>query len=129
MSQPGPILKIVRERISTAIFKAAASIGGKDRALAEQRAADVERALLSSYGAGTQPTVAEIQDIVERVLIQNGHARTARAYIIYRHERAQARATRAQQPVEASDNIPYKKIYEVLRWNMDHGCETVAGVN
>ena len=53
MSQPGPILKIVkrdgnvvaydRERISTAIFKAAASIGGKDRALAEQRAADVER--------------------------------------------------------------------------------------
>ena len=139
MSQPGPIQKIVkrdgnmvaydRERIITAIFKAAASIGGKDRALAAQRAADVESALIATYGAGAQPTVEEIQDIVERVLIQKGHARTARAYIIYRHERAQARASRAKQPVEASDNIPYKKIYEVLRWNMDHGCETVAGVN
>jgi uridine kinase len=30
---------------------------------------------------------------------------------------------------EATDNIPYKKIYEVLRWNMDHGCDTVDGLN
>ena len=139
MAPPGPISKIVkrdgnvvaydRERITTAIFKAAASIGGKDRALAEQRAADVERALLATYGAGLMPSVEEIQDIVERVLIQHGHTRTARAYIIYRYEHAQARAARARQPVEATDNIPYKKIYEVLRWNMDHGCEIVAGVN
>ena len=139
MGQTGTICKIVkrdgqvvpydRERITTAIFKAAASLGGKDRARAELLAAEVERALAANAGTGATPSVEEIQDLVERVLIQNGHARTARAYIIYRHDRAQARAARAKQPVEATDNIPYRKIYEVLRWNMAHGCETLAGLN
>jgi len=139
MSVAPPILKIVkrdgnvaaydRECITTAIFKAAVSIGGQDRALAARLAADVEQTLVAGYGAGVMPTVEEIQDAVEAVLIQHGHVRTARAYIIYRHERAQARSARAQHSVEATDNIPYKKIYEVLRWNMDHGCETIAGLN
>ena len=139
MATPQPIALIVkrdgqvvaydRERITTAIFKAAASIGGRDRVLAARLAADVEQALVASNGSGATPSVEEIQDVVEAVLIRHGHVRTARAYIIYRHERAQARSTRARQPVEATDNIPYKKIYEVLRWNMAHGCETIAGLN
>ena len=139
MSLPGPLLRIVkrdgqvvpydRERIATAIFKAAASLGGTDRHRAEFLATEVERALVATCGAGAAPSVEEIQDIVERVLIHHGHTRTARAYIIYRHDRAQARAARARQPAEVTDNIPYRKIYEVLRWNMDHGCETIAGVN
>ena len=139
MGQTGTICKIVkrdgqvvpydRERITTAIFKAAASLGGQDRDRAALLAAEVERALAHNAGRGATPSVEEIQDLVERVLIQNGHARTARAYIIYRHDRAQARAARARQPVEATDNIPYRKIYEVLRWNMAHGCETLAGLN
>jgi len=57
-----------------------------------------------------------------------GHAKTARAYIIYRHERAAKRAQR-EKNIEASDNIPYKKIYEILRWNMDHHCETIDDLN
>ena len=31
-----------------------------------------------------EPEVEEIQDIVEKVLIENGHAKTAKAYILYR---------------------------------------------
>ena len=139
MSQPGPIPRIVkrdgqvvpydRERITTAIFKAAASLGGTDRHRAECLAAEVECALVAACDEGVTPSVEEIQDIVERVLIHHGHTRTARAFIIYRHERAQARAARARQSIEVTDNIPYRKIYEVLRWNMAHGCETIAGVN
>ncbi|TAN36695.1 MAG: response regulator SirA [Verrucomicrobia bacterium] len=129
VKRDGNVAAYDRERITTAIFKAAASLGGQDRARAARLAADVEQALVASYGVGALPTVEEIQDVVEAVLIKHGHVRTARAYIIYRHERAQARALRTQQPLEATDNIPYKKIYEVLRWNMDHGCETIAGVN
>ena len=129
VKRDGNVVDYDRERIATAIFKAAASIGGQDRVLAARLAEDVEQALVASYGAGTMPTVEEIQDAVEAVLIKHGHVRTARAYIIYRHERAHARAVRTQQPLEATDNIPYKKIYEVLRWNMDHGCETIAGLN
>ena len=102
MSQPGPIPRIVkrdgqvvpydRERITTAIFKAAASLGGTDRQRAECLAAEVECALVAACDEGVTPSVEEIQDIVERVLIHHGHTRTARAFIIYRHERAQARA-------------------------------------
>ena len=128
IKRDGNVVDYDRDRITTAIFKAAASVGGSDRETAEALALDVERGLIATYGEGCAPSVEEIQDIVESTLIKNGHVKTARSYIIYRHERARARATRAVA-IEASDNIPYKKIYEVLRWNMDHKCETVDGLN
>ena len=37
------------------------------------------------------PSVEHIQDIVEKVLIDNGHVRTAKAYIIYRANRSRQR--------------------------------------
>lgn len=133
-----PIRKIVKrdgnlvdydpERITTAIFKAAAVVGGSDRDLAGKLAWDVEQSLVATYGPSAMPSVEEIQDMVEATLIRRGHVKTAKAYIIYRAERARAREARAHL-VEATDNIPYKKIYEVLRWNMDHRCETVDGLN
>ncbi len=129
VKRDGNVVDYDRDRITTAIFKAASSVGGSDRDLAQGLAADVEKKLVASYKPGFNPSVEEIQDIVEATLIEHGHVKTARAYIIYRHERAQARAMRATVPFEATDNIPYKKIYEVLRWNMDHGCETVEGLN
>ena len=69
----------------------------------------------------------DVQDIVESALMENGHIKTARAYIIYRHQRAEMREARGA--VEATDNIPYKRIYEVLRWNIEHGCESIEGIN
>ncbi|MCX7899767.1 MAG: ATP cone domain-containing protein, partial [Methylocystis sp.] len=128
VKRDGNIVAYDRDRIATAIFKAAASVGGKDRRLAEELAKDVERRLVEVYGPHSMPTVEEIQDIVEEVLIKAGHVKTAKAYILYRHERAKLREGREAR-IEATDNIPYKKIYEVLRWNMDHGCETVDGLN
>ena len=116
------------DRIATAIFKAAVAVGGSDRAEADRLSLLVEKKLAANFGAGAIPSVEEIQDLVEETLIKEGHAKTARAYILYRHERQMERAQRAYK-FEATDNIPYKKIYEVLRWNMDHGCETVDGLN
>jgi uridine kinase len=128
LKRDGNLVAYDRDRITTAIFKAAAAVGGSDRQTAERLAAEVEQQLVDAYGANATPTVEEIQDIVEAVMIRRGHVKTARAYIIYRHQRAQARAARAYS-FETSDNIPYKKIYEVLRWNMDHRCETVEALN
>ena len=128
VKRDGTTVAYDRDRIGTAIFKAAAAVGGSDRAEADRLAALVEKKLEGTYGSGGIPSVEETQDIVEEVLIKEGHAKTARAYILYRHERAMERAQRAYK-FEATDNIPYKKIYEVLRWNMDHGCETVDGLN
>ncbi len=128
VKRDGTVVKYDRERIATAIFKAAAAVGGSDRDEAERLTGLVEERMAAQFGPGATPSVEEIQDIVEETLIKAGHATTARAYILYRHERAMARTQRAYK-FEATDNIPYKKIYEVLRWNMDHGCESVDGLN
>jgi uridine kinase len=138
MHAPPPIRQVIkrdgntvaydRERIATAIFKALASRGPADRAVADDLADRVEAALGAAYAGAAVPTVEDIQDVVERILMESGHADVARAYIIYRHDRAQRRAARTGT-VEATDNIPYRTIYEVLRWNLDHGCETVEGLN
>ncbi len=128
VKRDGTVVSYDRDRIATAIFKAASAVGGSDRAEADRVALMVEQRLAESFGSGSTPSVEEIQDLVEEALIEQGHAKTARAYIRYRHERQMERTSRAYK-FEATDNIPYKKIYEVLRWNMDHGCETVEGLN
>ncbi len=128
VKRDGNIVAYDRDRVATAIFKAATAVGGSDRAEAERLARLVEQKLEANFGAGSTPSVEEIQDLVEETLIKEGHAKTARAYILYRHQRQMERAQRAYK-FEATDNIPYKKIYEVLRWNMDHGCETIEGLN
>ncbi len=75
-------------KIQTAIEKAFAASGcrGSDsRTLAEK----VEEQLIGS--GNLNPTVEQIQDIVERVLIENGHVITAKAYILYRADRTRVR--------------------------------------
>ncbi len=128
IKRDGTVVPYDRDRITTAIFKAAESVGGSDRETATYLAKCVETALLETYEPGSMPSVEDIQDVVEETLINKDHATTARAFIIYRHDRAQERAAQTEK-VELADNVPYKKIYEVLRWNMDHGCETIAGIN
>ena len=46
--------------------------------------------LIAQFGS-TPPPVESIQDVVEAVLIDNGHARTAKEYILYRAERTKNR--------------------------------------
>lgn len=128
VKRDGTVVAYDLDRIATAIFKAAVAVGGSDRTEADRLARLVEQKLEETFGPGAIPSVEEIQDLVEETLIKQGHAKTARAYIRYRHERQMERTQRAYK-FEATDNIPYKKIYEVLRWNMDHGCETVDGLN
>ncbi len=117
-----------RDRIVTAIFKAATSTGNKDRDEAERLAATVEQRLVQMY-SGESPTVEDIQDLVEMILMEKGHVNISRAYISYRTRRAQQRDSRADLASSTLNNIPYKKIYNVLRWNMEHGCESVGGLN
>jgi ribonucleoside-triphosphate reductase len=77
-------------KIADAIFKAAQAVGGEDRQLADELASVVtmflEREFLDSV-----PGIEDIQDVVEKVLIETGHARTAKAYILYREKRARRR--------------------------------------
>lgn len=128
IKRDGSTVLYSRDRIKNAIIKACTSTGKHDSALAGDMAQRVEAALIETYSESTVPTVEDIQDVVESVLMVNGHTRIARNYIIYRHERAMARAARAHT-FEVTDNVPYRKIYEVLRWNIDHQCDGVLSLN
>ena len=75
-----------QERITNAIWKAAKAVGGKDRELAKRLSDQVVVELKRRFGEDGVPTVEEIQDVVEKILIENGHARTAKAYILYRKQ-------------------------------------------
>lgn len=78
------------QKIADAIFKAAQSVGGSDYNEA-MTLADKVCQELSETIIGRNPSVEEVQDIVERVLIEDGHAKTAKAYILYRAERTKLR--------------------------------------
>jgi ribonucleoside-triphosphate reductase len=75
-----------QERITNAVWKAAKAVGGKDREQAKRISDQVMAELKNRFGEDGVPTVEEIQDIVEKILIENGHARTAKAYILYRKQ-------------------------------------------
>jgi uridine kinase len=81
------------------------------------------------YGPKHYPTVEEIQDIVEKVLIENGHAKVSKAYILYREERNQRRKKRQFRTAQRSEYIPWAKIWGVLNWSVDHGLNTVEKLN
>ena len=83
------------EKIASAIFKAAQAVGGSDYDQAMVLACEVsEKADLLSRETGKLPTVEQIQDMVETALIDHGHARTAKEYILYRAERTTYQGTR-----------------------------------
>jgi len=86
----GSVEKFCPEKITVAIFKAATACGGSDYKLAEKLCGTVVGLVERQFG-GRVPDVESIQDLVERTLIKEGHARTAKAYILYREKRAGAR--------------------------------------
>ncbi len=90
------------EKITQAIYKAAAAIGGSDYTAAEELAQKVVEYLETE--AAESPSVEHVQDTVEKILIENGHARTAKEFILYRAERTRVREM----------NTKLMKIYEDL---------------
>lgn len=90
----GRIVPFEPEKIATAIFKAAQAVGGRNRKLAAALAGKVARLLNEKFDGHTIPNVEQVQDFVEKVLIEEGHAKTAKAYILYRDQHARLRDLR-----------------------------------
>jgi uridine kinase len=118
-----------REKIAWSIFRAAQSVGGKDRELASELAIKVEDFMLDHFPEGAIPGVEDILDVTEKVLIEEGHARTAKAYILYRYEQDRKREAKEKDTAGVEGNIPYKVIWRVLAWYAEHDVETVDGIN
>ena len=93
-------------KIASAIEKAfAATIGKKDYAICLALAQEVSD--IFEEKQIDSPTVEQIQDTVERVLINHGHVRTAKAYILYRAERTRVRNMN-DRLMKTFEDITYK---------------------
>lgn len=82
------------DKIANAVFRAAQSVGGTDADMARD-VAEKTCALYEQLHGSQEPTVEEIQDLVEKELIECGHAQTAKAYILYRYERTRDREVKS----------------------------------
>ncbi|MGD0994226.1 MAG: ribonucleoside triphosphate reductase [Candidatus Bathyarchaeia archaeon] len=103
-----------QERITNAIWKAAKAVGGTDKELAKRLSDEVVAELQKTYGDDGVPTVEEIQDVVEKRLIENGHAQTAKAYILYRKQHTDMRELAAL--LSSSDMVD--QYLEVEDWRV-----------
>ena len=91
LKRDGRFVDFDHERIANAIFKAAKAVGGQDRESAGKLTLEVIKELNILYGDQGVASVEQIQDIVEKVLINRGHAKTSKAYILYRQRRSDIR--------------------------------------
>lgn len=102
-------------KISKAIFEAAKSVGGSDIKEAEKLANKVEELLIEDKL--TTPTIEEVQDYVEKVLIENKHAKTSKAYILYRKERTSIRQEKKNVQIDVANTI--SEYLQHLDWRVN----------
>jgi uridine kinase len=129
VKRSGAIVPFNRERIANAIYRAAVAVGGRDRARAERLADQVVEYLAKHVPPDHTPQIEEIQDAVEKILIENGHAQVAKAYILYRDERNRKRREDSRRSMRPSENVPWRKMWYVLDWAVRHDLHTVDALN
>jgi ribonucleoside-diphosphate reductase alpha chain len=111
----GRIVDFNPDKIAEVIWKAAKAVGGRDRALSVKLAEQVVDTLEKQLQPGEIPTVEQVQDLVEKTLIEKGHARTAKAFILYRQKRAEIRKAKALLGVVDELKLPLNAILVLER--------------
>src|SRR5919202_5500974 len=86
----GRVGNFEQSKISNAIYKAVVATSKPDYPLAERLAAKVVEKIVQE-SEKTILSVEDVQDMVESILIEEGLSETAKAYILYRHERRKLR--------------------------------------
>ncbi|OIN97708.1 ribonucleoside-diphosphate reductase, adenosylcobalamin-dependent [Candidatus Desantisbacteria bacterium CG_4_10_14_0_8_um_filter_48_22] len=98
----GSIARFEPTKIATAIFKALSSQGRGDARLAKDLTQEA-MALCENRFTKKIPTVEDIQDMVEEVLIRHGYPEVAKSYILYRYRRSELRE--AKQVLGVTDDL------------------------
>ncbi len=96
IKRDGRKVEFDQSKITGAIFKAIVAVGGNDMDLAEKLSEKVVKTVKNEMD--DTPTVESVQDIVERILIEEGEAKIAKAYILYRNERTRLREIKKAIP-------------------------------
>jgi ribonucleoside-triphosphate reductase (formate) len=115
------------EKVAKAIFKAASATGGRDYETSLKIAEKVMEYLERKLDKRT-PTVEEIQDAVEKVLIETGHARTAKEFILYRADRTKTREMNTRL-MKVFEDLTFKdaKDNDIKRENANIDGDTAMG--
>lgn len=129
IKRSGAIVPFTKTRIMNAIYRSAVSVGGRDKTRAEFLADKVIELLEKTFTEDYIPHIEEIQDAVEKVLIENGHAKVAKEYILYREERNKKRKADAKLASKPDENIPWSKMWHVLDWAASHNLNTIEKYN
>ncbi|MBI5078538.1 ribonucleoside triphosphate reductase, partial [Candidatus Saganbacteria bacterium] len=90
----GKTVPFDEKKIEEAILKALKAAGGEDPPAARTITEKVVHNLKRKFGYDA-PTVEQVQDMVEKELINAGLAECAKAYILYRNRRSETRTSQA----------------------------------
>ncbi|MHA1801204.1 MAG: ribonucleotide reductase N-terminal alpha domain-containing protein, partial [Candidatus Heimdallarchaeaceae archaeon] len=99
-NEDGKIVRFNRSKITESIWRAVESVGGKDRELTEKLTDEVVELLKQNLKPKQIPTTEEILNTIEKVLIEEGHARTAKAFILLHQKRVEFRRAKSILGVE-----------------------------
>lgn len=106
----GRVVPFDQNKVAEAVSKAMQATGENDRLAAQKCSERVISILEDELKIGEIATVERVQDVVERVLIENGHTKTAKSYILYRQKRAEIREAKAALGVEDDLKLPINTI-------------------
>ncbi|MDQ7816615.1 MAG: ATP cone domain-containing protein [Melioribacteraceae bacterium] len=129
IKRSGAIVPFNPDRIANVIYRAAVSVGGRDKEKAAELAKQVVEIMEQKFEAGYKPHVEEIQDIIEKVLIENGHAKVAKEFILYREEASQRRREDSRHFSKPNEVVPWKKVWRSLDWAVAHNLHTTEATN
>ena len=129
IKRSGAVVTFKKERISNAIFRAAVAVGGRDKKSADKLANEVVEILNTNYSHEIIPHIEDVQDVVEKVLIKNGHSKVAKAYILYRNSNIQRRKEKTIKDSSPSQSIPWHKIWKILDWSVSNNLHTIESLN
>lgn len=127
IKRDGRVVDFDKGRITNAIMKAAQSVGISNTGMAERVTEKVLQYLERTLD-NKLPDVETVQDVVERVLIEEGQAEIAKEYILYRAERARAREMNSQLMKMYEDlTFNYSKDSDLKRENANIDGDTAMG--
>jgi len=98
------------QRLAKAIYEVARKFRSENKEMAENIANYVVELVNKKFDGHTIPTVEDIQDMVEKTLIEHNHTRTAKCFILYRQKRAETRKAKAALGIEDDIKLPLNSL-------------------
>lgn len=87
----GSVVSFNKEKIVEAVWKAVKAVGGSDKKRVEEIVDNIITLLSEKYKSRGITDVEEVQNLIEKTLIEEGHAKVAKAYILYRKSHEELR--------------------------------------